>query len=273
MTARILVIEDHPINLELMSYLLHAWGHRTLIAADGDEGLAVAQRERPDLIVCDIQMPGLDGYGVARALKADPELRHIPIIAVTAFAMVGDREKALAAGFDGHVSKPIDPAAFMAVLRPFLPDESHGEAMATAAPPAAAPSIPAELRAPTPGLTLLLVDDTESNLEFKLLALEPAGYAVLSARSMEVALAMLRSQRVDLVVCDVMMRGGDGFELLARLRAEAAWHALPFMFLTASARDPASQRRGLELGANAYVLRPIEPEPLLAEIRACLLRR
>jgi two-component system cell cycle response regulator len=256
-----------------MCYLLHAWGHRTLIAADGDEGLAVARRERPDLIICDIQMPGTDGYGVARALKADPTLRHIPLIAVTAFAMVGDREKSLAAGFDGHFSKPIDPVTFMAALQPFLPGGPYAATSTATAPAAPGPSIPAELSAPAPGLTLLMVDDDESNLEFKLKLLEPAGYAVLFADGMEAALGVMRSRHVDLIVCDVVMRGGDGFELLGRLRAETIWRTLPFMFLTASARDSVAHRRGLELGASAYLLRPIEPERLLAEIRACLVRR
>ena len=98
--ARILVIEDNPVNLELLVDLLEAWGHRTLVATDGDEGLAVVRRERPALVICDLQMPGRDGYSVAAAIRADPVLRHLPLIAVTAFARVGDRERAIEAGFD-----------------------------------------------------------------------------------------------------------------------------------------------------------------------------
>lgn len=273
MSARVLVVEDNPINLELMTYLLNAWGHRTLSAGDGDEGIALARRERPDLIVCDVQMPGTDGYGVARALKADPAMRAIPLIAVTAYAMVGDREKCLAAGFDGHFAKPIEPAAFMAALQQFLPGSVAGPPAGAGAAPAVSPVLADELRAPAPGLTLLMVDDSESNLEFKQQLLEPAGYAVLSADSAEAALVVLRSQHVDLVVSDVMMHGGDGYGLLSRVRAEPAWHRLPFMFLTASARDERSLQHGLALGADAYLLRPIEPQRLLHEIRACLLRR
>lgn len=273
MGARVLVIEDNPINLELMTYLLDAWGYRTLTATDGDEGIVLARRERPDLIVCDVQMPGTDGYGVARVLKADEALRRIPLIAVTAFAMVGDREKCLAAGFDGHFAKPIEPATFMAALQQFVPGRAPAApADAGAAPPIEA-TMAAELKAPAPGLTLLMVDDSESNLEFKQHLLEPAGYAVRFADSAEAALVVLRTQRVDLVVSDVMMHDGDGFGLLERVRGEPAWRGLPFMFLTASARDEASQRRGLALGADAFLLRPIEPERLLREIRACLLRR
>lgn len=112
MPARILVIEDNPANLELMSYLLRARGHQVLKAGNGLEGLAAVQRERPDLVLCDVQMPGLDGFEIAQRLKGEPASRAIPLVAVTALAMVGDRERVLAGGFDGYLPKPIDPLRF-----------------------------------------------------------------------------------------------------------------------------------------------------------------
>src|SRR5258708_7169802 len=120
MSSRILIIEDNPANLELMTYLLKAFGHVPLTAQDGEEGLATARRQKPDLIVCDIQLPGMNGHAVAREVKADPALRGIPLVAVTAFAMVGDRDKVLASGFDGYISKPIDPETFVAQVETFL---------------------------------------------------------------------------------------------------------------------------------------------------------
>ena len=120
MCARILIIEDNPTNLELLDYLLKATGHEVLAAMDGEMGLELAQREAPELIICDIQIPKVDGFGVARQLKADPRLRHIPLVAITAFAMVGDRERMLAGGFDDYVSKPIDPQSFVAQMETFL---------------------------------------------------------------------------------------------------------------------------------------------------------
>src|SRR6266487_3333791 len=100
MGARILIIEDNPENLELMTYLLQAFGHVPLIARHGLEGIEAAQHDRPELIICDIQLPDTDGYAIARDLKADASMRGIPLVAVTALAMVGDRDKVLAAGFD-----------------------------------------------------------------------------------------------------------------------------------------------------------------------------
>ncbi len=113
MSFRILVIEDNPTNLELTTYLLRAFGHTPIIARDGEAGLALARQSAPDLIVCDLHMPRLDGFGVLRAVKADAALRSIPIVALTASAMMGDRDTVLAAGFDAYLSKPIVPETFV----------------------------------------------------------------------------------------------------------------------------------------------------------------
>ncbi|WP_332673225.1 response regulator [Aromatoleum sp.] len=121
MPARILIAEDHPPSLELMRYLLGAHGYPTLSASNGREALDLARQERPDLIICDLQMPDVDGYGVVRELKQDDDLRGVPLLAVTAFSMLGDREDALRAGFDGYFSKPIEPENFVAAIEQFLP--------------------------------------------------------------------------------------------------------------------------------------------------------
>ena len=123
---RILVIEDNPTNLELMIYLLTAFGHTPLVARTGEEGLAAAARERPDLILCDLGLPRMSGLEVARRLKSDPALQPIPLIAVTASAMVGDREAVMATGFDGYISKPITPETFVREVEGYLPG-AHGD--------------------------------------------------------------------------------------------------------------------------------------------------
>jgi two-component system cell cycle response regulator len=120
MPSRILIIEDNPTNLSLMTYLLRAFGHTVLTGCDGEEGLEIARRERLDLIVCDIQLPGLDGYALARQLKSHPALSTIPLVAVTALAMVGDRDRVLEAGFDGYLAKPIAPRTFVSQVEAFL---------------------------------------------------------------------------------------------------------------------------------------------------------
>jgi len=121
MAARILVIEDNPANLELVQYLLQSAGHEVLTAVDGAQGLAMAQRTAPDLVICDLQMPLLDGYEVLRRLRADPITCDLVVIAVTAFSMPGDRERVAVAGFDGYLSKPIEPEQFVATIESWLP--------------------------------------------------------------------------------------------------------------------------------------------------------
>lgn len=122
MAARILVVEDNPANLELVRYLLQHAGHTVISAADGTEGLATAQRERPDLVISDLQMPHMDGYELLTRLRAEPSLQETPVIAVTAFSMSGDRNKVMLAGFDGYLSKPIVPETFVAQVESWLPE-------------------------------------------------------------------------------------------------------------------------------------------------------
>jgi CheY-like chemotaxis protein len=123
--ARILIIEDNQANMQLMVYLLNAFGHKTFEAREGESGLVAAQRELPDLILCDLQMPGIDGYEVARQIRLKSQLKTISLVAVTAYAMVGDRDRVLAAGFDGYISKPINPEQFVQQVETFLPPDKR----------------------------------------------------------------------------------------------------------------------------------------------------
>jgi len=117
---RVLVIEDHEENRRILRYLLASAGIEMLEAVTGEAGVAAAERERPDLILMDIQLPGLDGYEATRRIKANPELRHIPIIVVTSYALSGDDVKAFAAGCDAYVTKPFVPRELLAKIRGYL---------------------------------------------------------------------------------------------------------------------------------------------------------
>ncbi len=110
----VLVIEDNEQNLYLVRFLLEARAHRMAEARSGPEGIAAAQAALPDLILLDIQLPQMDGYAVARALRQMPAFDAVPIVAVTSYAMNGDRVNALAAGCDAYIEKPIDPDSFVA---------------------------------------------------------------------------------------------------------------------------------------------------------------
>lgn len=122
MSKRILVIEDQEDNRQIVRDLLSASGYELSEAMTGEEGVAFAKRDRPDLILMDIQLPGIDGYEATRRIKGDAELRHIPIIVVTSYALSGDDKKAFAAGCDGYVTKPFSPRLLLAKIREYLPD-------------------------------------------------------------------------------------------------------------------------------------------------------
>jgi CheY-like chemotaxis protein len=129
--ARILVIEDNAANLELVRYLLSFSGYTVLEARDGAQGIALAWQERPDLIICDLQMPVLDGYEVLAQLRENLDIAGTIIVAVTAFSMPNDRNKVMTAGFDGYLSKPIEPQNFVDQIEAFLPLELRAPRPAT----------------------------------------------------------------------------------------------------------------------------------------------
>lgn len=130
--ADILIIEDNPANAELFIYLLGAWGHATRVAPDAERGLAELAARAPDLVLCDIQLPGMSGADFVRALRADPALASLPVIALTALAMLGDRERLMADGFDDYIAKPIEPASFVEKVTARLGQPHRGAAPAPA---------------------------------------------------------------------------------------------------------------------------------------------
>lgn len=265
MGARILIIEDNPANLELMTYLLTASAHTVLPAEEGYEGLDTTQREHPDLIICDVQLPDIDGLEVVRRLKRDQDLSSIPVVAVTAMAMVGDRDRVIAAGFDGYMVTPIDPETFVHQFNGFLPNRQQ------TAPPALSSesSAPAQEQIPR-GATILVVDNLQVNLDLAKSILGPSGYRVLTAGNMGDGLTLAREHSCDLILSDVCMPQGSGYEFLEQVQADTRIGAIPFILITSTMMTEKDRAKGLALGATRYLRRPIEPEPLLAEIRACL---
>lgn len=122
MPAKILVVEDNPANRELMDYLLRAAGYEPILAEGGSEGIRLFESGRPDLVLLDIQMPDLDGVEVIRTIRPEPG-GDPPVLAVTAFAMVGDRDRLLSAGFDGYIAKPIEAESFVSQVEAHIGNE------------------------------------------------------------------------------------------------------------------------------------------------------
>ena len=120
MSRKILVADDNAASRELIREVLEMSGYEVVEAADGQDAVTRARENAPDLVLVDIQMPRLDGYGVLRELRADPRLSGLRVVALTAFAMQGDRERALDAGFDGYITKPVEIAALRQEIKRFL---------------------------------------------------------------------------------------------------------------------------------------------------------
>jgi len=267
--ARIAVIEDNPANLELMRYILAAFGHKVSTAADGQAGYELILRERPELVVCDLQLPLVDGFEVARRLKSNPALSVIPLVAVTALAMVGDRERVLAAGFDGYISKPLEPQTFIAQIDAFLSGRNRAKApeLANVGP---SRSRPGPATAQPSGKHIVIVDDVPSNLELLGSILRSAGHEVTATSGIAEARARIEAGPVDLVISDFHLRNESGTQLVQWLRAHPRLSGKPFMFLSSTVMGEADRRAGLERGADRFLLRPIDPGTLLAHVRSCL---
>jgi len=123
--SRILVVDDNAVNLDLMLYLLRSFGHDASGCADGLSGLQAALSGDFAIVLTDILMPGIDGYEFARRFKNEPNLSSVPLVAVTALAMSGDRERITEGGFDGYIPKPIEPRTFVAQVEGFLGRDGH----------------------------------------------------------------------------------------------------------------------------------------------------
>lgn len=255
MPARVLVVEDNPTNLQLMLYLLNAFGHVAVPADDGPSGLRVAQQNGFDLILCDVLMPGIDGFEFARRFKSEATNDRPPLIAVTALAMVGDKEALLAAGFDGYVAKPIEPETFVSQIEAYLPTRLRST-----------PPRPAEPDGPA----ILMVDDVQTNIDLVRSSLQPFGYRIVEAHNVKEGIELAHRVRPALILCDLHMAGGDGFELLRDVKESPELHDIPFFFLSSTAWRTSEQVRGMQLGAKKFLLRPIDPKTLRDEVEAAL---
>jgi two-component system cell cycle response regulator len=265
--ATILIIEDNAANLELMQYLLKSRGCEPLTATDGQEGLRMAGLHHPDLIICDIQLPKIDGYEIVRRLKSDASLRMVPVVAVTAFAMVGDREKIRAAGFDGCLTKPIDPEQFADQIEAFLKPCQQASGPA---PSARDVRMKWTERADDQGVTILVLDNTADNRRLMCRILNPAGYTVVAADTVSGAMALAHQQRVDLIISDLHLDGESGYDFLRAVKNHPDLRSIPFLFLSSTSMAEVELARALRAGATKFLSRPIDPARLLAEIESCL---
>jgi CheY-like chemotaxis protein len=259
--ARILVVEDSPDIRELVRMLLEPSGHQLFFAADGHEGISAARREKPDLVLMDLSLPVVSGWEATRQIKNDPETASTIILAVTAHAMQGDRDRALAAGCDGFLSKPIDEETFEREIASYL-----------ARPRPAGPRWTPEPAGDARGEEklsgrILVVDDQPEVAELIRDDLRADGHDVLLAANLEEALAHFTPESVfDVVVVDVMLGEESGYDLAGELIARSSEY-LPVLLVTAGRID---RERGYAAGADDFIAKPIEAAELKARCRSLI---
>jgi CheY-like chemotaxis protein len=261
--ARILVVEDSPDIRALIRMLLEPAGHEVLTAADGGEGVEAARRERPDLVLMDLSLPVLSGWEAARQIKSDPATSHITVLAVTAHAMQGDRDRALAAGCDGFFSKPIDEETFQREVESWLRrgrDERARQAAAASSTPA--PAEGSEQRG-----RVLVVDDQPDVADLIRADLEADGHEVVAVGSLaEISSLFTQQSQFDLALVDVMLGRDSGYELTGELIARSGEY-LPVLLVTAGTID---RDRGYAAGADDFIGKPIESAELRARARSLI---
>jgi CheY-like chemotaxis protein len=258
--ARVLVVEDSPDIRALVRMLLETEGHDVLTAADGREGVDMARREKPDLVLMDLSLPVLSGWDATREIKSSPATSRIPVIAVTAHAMQGDRERALAAGADGFVAKPIDEETFGSLVASFLAGTSGAPPPPQTEPRAVSPDGTTVAR-------ILVVDDQPEVASLLTFEFRSEGYDVVAAKSADEAETRFRENPAfDLAVVDVMLGPETGYALTAQLIASSPEY-LPVLLLTAGSID---RERGYAAGADDFIGKPIESAELKARARSLI---
>ena len=261
MTGRkVLVVEDSPDIRVLVRMLLEAGGHEVVTAGDGRAGVEAARAERPDLVIMDLSLPILSGWEAARQIKEDPVTSSIPIVAVTAHAMHGDRERALAAGCDGFIPKPIDEETFEPLVRSFFRPTAESSG------PIAPPIVPQRSTSSEPG-RILVVDDNSEVAEILKQALEDEGHEVIIARAVESAFGPAGGERpFDLAIVDVMLGADSGYDLAAELVSRSVEY-LPVLLVTAGDID---REKGYAAGADDFLAKPVDPVELVARARSLI---
>ncbi len=269
---KILVVEDNALNMKLVRSLLHLGKYEVLETDDGEKGLMMMREHRPDMVLMDIQLPGKNGLEVTTLIRQDPALKHIPVVALTSYAMEGDKKRAIDAGCTGYMTKPIDTRSFLQTVQQYLEEENKivTKEHHSIESEGSVPLVKGE-RKYLP--KILIVDDEPLNTKLLAAQIPSDQYSVVSAYSGKEALEVAENIRPELILLDVMMPQMDGFEVTLKLKSIPSTSHIPVIMVTAL-KGVEDKARGLESGAEEFLSKPVNKVELLARINSMIrLRR
>lgn len=253
---KVLIIENNEKNMKLFCALLQINNFEIFEAKDAETGFEILKEHVPDLILMDIQLPGMDGYTATRLIKKDPKLKGIYVIALTAFGMQGDEEKAIEAGCDGYISKPIETCTFLEKIESCLQARNNGR-------------LPKKEKIRSHMKKILIVDDEPMNRRLLEAMLPPDNYKIFTAGDGEEGVKKVYEELPDVILLDVMMPKKDGFTVARELKGDPAVRNIPIILVT-SLEGSESRISGLEAGAEEFLTKPVKNVELLARIRSML---
>ena len=243
-SVKILIADDESTIRDLVRRILEDRGYVVLQAADGEEALSLAASGEPDLILLDANMPKLSGFEVCERLRSEPGTQDIPVVMLTGEAATIDKAiEGLRAGADEYLYKPFRKDALLDIIQSNLPDVALSRSA-----------------------KILIVDDSQVNLQVMQGYLHQTGYRLDMVTNGEDALVMAHEHPPDIVLLDVQMPGMDGYEVCRRLKQDSRTSSIPVMFVTANALGDDEMLRGYEFGAVDYLRKPFLREELLARL-------
>ena len=275
MTARVLVVDDILANVKLLKARLAAEYFEVLPAFSGQEALDICARDRVDVVLLDVMMPGMDGFEACRKIKANPKTQHLPVVMVTALDQPSDRVQGLEAGADDFLTKPVNDIALITRVKNLarlkvLNDEML---MRVATTQKMGLSVDAELERALAGRggRILIVDDHPRSAARILDALAKTHDAFVE-RDLQAALVRLAEGSFDVVIVSLSLSNADGLRLCSQVRSLDRTRHLPIIILVEPG-DDARLLRGLDMGINDYLIRPIDRHEMLARVRTQIRRK
>lgn len=275
MTARVLVVDDILANVRLLQARLEAEYFEVVTASSGQEALDICQRERVDVVLLDVMMPGMDGFEVCRRLKRSPSTLHIPVVMVTALDQVSDKVQGLDCGADDFLTKPVDDIALVTRVKSLarlkmLNDEMLMRVTTSREMGLADDDVLAGILSDGPG-RVLVIDDHPRSSSRVMSALAKVHEAYIEPDP-QIALRHLAMQPFDLLVVALGLEGTDGLRLCSQVRSMDRTRHLPILIMV-DAGDEARLLRGLDMGVNDYLMRPVDRHELLARVKTQIRRK